>query len=320
MAQAQAKTSTGRWKDPTYLRESLERIARHSPRYLFRGHSPKSGGDLRLNTVDAITTHAALDGTAPESIHDVDPQDLISNINAHLGWSQVRSRFSSWSPSLQFAMSVVSARSDAVISIVDTKMLPSSVLMLHTVALSQLFEGKSYSYPQEALCYGTVTGKAHRAVRYADLVKHGIHQLSIKPSVQKALTLGELFGPTFTIPSAVYVASTTPHLKSELVRTLSPDHLPKDWIDDASIMQQGYAHHGNMPEAISAINILRELAKKSDEVEDPQVRKKRKVEDVEIDAQEQREQDQKSQDATKASVDRLPRELRRLYIDMIGWN
>lgn len=64
------------------------------PRFLFRGFSPSSGGDSRLNTTTRIIPHAFIGGKQPTNIYDI-PR-LKKNIDDHVCGRIGKSEFSSW--------------------------------------------------------------------------------------------------------------------------------------------------------------------------------------------------------------------------------
>jgi hypothetical protein len=140
----------------------------------------------------------------------------------------------------------------------------------------------------EFLCFGTVSGSAHRAVPYAELRKRGIEQF-IEPDfgfgfekdhVSVAVEVAKAFGKDFTLPMTVYLLTfpMTVYRSSadrgvqktvtygqdlpEFEKTLTRTDIPIEWLDDASIVQEDYVHgdHYAYPDFRAALDFLRRLA------------------------------------------------------------
>ena len=113
------------------------------PRFLFRGFSPTSGGGFAgLNTDQAIIPHGFLDGTATRSISDVeDLQDMLDyhlqNDDTTSEGKPMNSCFSSWTPSLEVALSFAGQTENSRIAIVDTSLLDENIKVFHTADLCE---------------------------------------------------------------------------------------------------------------------------------------------------------------------------------------
>jgi len=125
-----------------HLHEQIALAASRTPRFLLRLWHKTSGGDQSgcLNSKDAITPHAFLDGKGPKSIYDVPKKYLVDMANGHYRAHMVDTSYSSWTSSLTFVMSLIlqkkgQAYSGSHISILDTSKLPSNVTILFPPAM-----------------------------------------------------------------------------------------------------------------------------------------------------------------------------------------
>ncbi len=248
----QVREPAGRLRDK--IRHRIDDIARHGPRFLFRAHSPESGGSEKLNAPDVITTRATLNGTSPSSIHDVPVKQLARVVFSHLGWQDCNTLFSSWTQSLQVAVRIARNYSQHEgrqmwISIIDTKRLPSTNTMLYTPALGQVL-GTQEMFSDEFLCYGTVAGGAIRSAPYSELEKHGINWLFPSNNLLSdpgkafsiAVDIAKLFGDRFSLPVATYLLATHVAAMAILAEKPTRENVPVEWFDDPSIVVPGYAH------------------------------------------------------------------------------
>ncbi|KAK5746661.1 hypothetical protein LTR17_000677 [Elasticomyces elasticus] len=202
--------------------ESLQKVADPIPRYLFRAWSSTSGGDPRLNTRDAITPHAFVNGDGPASFQDLPEAQIRSLWNDHFGGAGVTSCFDFWSQSLQVSICGLG------------------------------LEGCWYEY----YIFGTVSGDAHRAVRLQDFprVEGTLKGCVLLPkmlitlddidqaggAVAAARQRGALFGPKFELAVACQFLAGfyLPCLKlpEKVVKQLAEgDDVQQEWLDDPTI-------------------------------------------------------------------------------------
>ncbi|KAK4918666.1 hypothetical protein LTR49_013591 [Elasticomyces elasticus] len=194
------------------------------PRYLFRAWSNISGGNPLLNTVEAITPHAFLDGGGPAYINQIPPDELVTMWQRHLIGTEFESVFSSWSHSLAFVAEIASSHIEyggggAHISVIDTTTLAPHNFVAHTTAPALKDAGVA-SHSTEFLVFGIVSGGAHRAVSVADLAKAGLPLAVLylpgtivgatitatpDPDIATARVAGQLFGPHFELAIACFI-------------------------------------------------------------------------------------------------------------------
>ncbi|KAK5708450.1 hypothetical protein LTR97_000991 [Elasticomyces elasticus] len=271
------------------VHKALRAAAQHTPRYLFRAWSQRSGGDPRLNTPEAITPHAFLTGEAPSSIERVPADQIICLWNGHYGGAAVPSVFSSWSQSLHLAVTSF-GRSGGYLSIIDTRSLPSH----NTVAFTGDPTLRNHSLrggPHEFLVYGIVSGGCHLAVSVQPFLDHCLRirntlaarewgrtkivSATIETSslmiceLAKAQELGELVGGSFGLAVTCQILSkpmfggerklALANLPSGTISELAVNYdVPNDWLEDI-----GGADIGGVdayPEAATAANLMGAIA------------------------------------------------------------
>ncbi|KAK5743090.1 hypothetical protein LTR17_002850 [Elasticomyces elasticus] len=223
------------------------------PRYLFRAWSNTSGGNPLLNTVDAITPHAFLDGGGPASIDQIQPDELVTIWQRHLVGLEVESVFSPWSHSLAYVAGIASSNIEyggegAHISVIDTTRLARHNFVAHTAAPALKEAGLS-GHSMEFLLFGIVFGDAHHAVSVADLAMAGlplaeIHlpeyvvgatTLTPRPDIAVARKTSQLFGPQFELAVACFilgVRSLDETSRSNVVAELANSYnVPIQWLE-----------------------------------------------------------------------------------------
>ncbi|KAK4949235.1 hypothetical protein LTR10_011851 [Elasticomyces elasticus] len=232
--------------------ESLQKVADPIPRYLFRAWSSTSGGDPRLNTRDAITPHAFVNGDGPASFQDLPEAQIRSLWNDHFGGAGVTSCFSSWSQSLQVSIAGY-GHSHGYLSIVDTQKLASHNFVAYTHSYQSFgLDGCWYEY----YIFGTVSGDAHRAVRLQDFprVEGTLKGCVLLPkmlitlddiaqaggAVAAARQRGVLFGPKSELAVACQFLAgfylPCSKLPEKVVKQLAEgDDVQKEWLDDPTI-------------------------------------------------------------------------------------
>ncbi|KAK5708438.1 hypothetical protein LTR97_000979 [Elasticomyces elasticus] len=194
------------------------------PRYLFRAWSNTPGRNPLLNTVEAITPHAFLDGDGPVSINQIPPDELMTLWQGHLVSREVKSVFSSWSHSLACIASIATRHierggENPHISVVDTTKLARHNFVAHTAAPA-LQEAGIPGHCTEFFVFGIVSGDAHHAVSVADLAAAGLPLAIIclpgtivgatttatpHPDIAIAMLAGQLFGPHFELAIACFI-------------------------------------------------------------------------------------------------------------------
>ncbi|KAK3711234.1 hypothetical protein LTR37_009828 [Vermiconidia calcicola] len=228
------------------------------------------------------------------------------------------------------------------ISIIDTKRLPDSNLIFWTPALAKVLPGLQVSCFWEFLASGTISGPAHKAVKYDELVDLGVLVLEVlvaealpplhlrEPglnttrwySAQEAISLkmriAEPFGQDFAIPVAVYLLSWYDSVDEQTaVDLLAEADIPQAWHEDPTIMT-GDVFTGGLEEVLTAIALLRKLAGKAHGHGESAEMKSRSGEPETVDPELVRVSQSEEQ---KAMLDpkRIPKMVKDLDIDMVGW-
>ncbi len=237
--------------------------------------------------------------------------------------------FSSWSQSPFWALAIAAQKcpyedNDSIMfSVIDTKRLPNTIV--YTPALGQVI-GTPTRYTWEFLCFGPVYGDGHCAVRLSDLQRYDLRcfkrQIVNTADPEKVagmvVDVARLFHLRFQLPVAAYFLAIRDETKAVLASTVASGDVPEEWTTDLSITQDGYAHGCTMEEAGLGMSFLRELAaKRRTSVSESvyQVKESERAESI-------FSEDESSVDSTEAILasDRFPSEVKRLYIDMVGWD
>lgn len=141
----------------------LDAAQQRVPRYLFRGWSRISGGDVRLNTTQAITPRGFLENRVPQHITGNTKTELCSMVQSHVGSLHFPTGFSSWSASLTTAMYFCNEdRLYGYISVIDTVKLREQIPIFHLTDV--LLLGGFYPFPEEYLAHGVIDVDHHQAV------------------------------------------------------------------------------------------------------------------------------------------------------------
>ncbi|KAK3645535.1 hypothetical protein LTR56_002976 [Elasticomyces elasticus] len=231
--------------------EELQKAAGPIPRYLFRAWSGASGGDPRLNTTEAITPHACVNGDGPASFQDLPEAQIRSLWDGHFDGTGVNSVFS-WSQSLQFSICGY-GNSHGYLSIVDTQQLASHNFVAYTHSYRSFgLQGCWYEY----YIFGTVSGDAHRAVRLQDFprVEGTLKGCVLLPkmlitlddiaqaggAVAAARQRGAIFGPKFELVVACQFLAgfylPCSKLPEKVVKQLAEgDDVQQEWLEDPTI-------------------------------------------------------------------------------------
>lgn len=313
------------------LHVQVELASRRVPRFLFRVWDKFSGGNEHLNTVNAITPHAFYHREGPSSIHDIPRYELASLASEHLAGSRhTSSPFSSWSQSFSFIVSWATQKTDGYISVIDTKRLGAHNKILYTMdmgVISQSIKGFQY----ECLAFGTISGSAHKAVSFRDImIATNSDTVGVPGPLQKPLRLmstkeaiqirrvAELFGPAFALPVHAHILSrylrmTTWEERREVLDILLCHSVPSDWAEDPTIVTE-QCSHGNFRETAMAIRLMRALVR-----EDEGKAAGQQIEgDVGGAEQAVAHTGQTAEQAVLRSS-RVPRMVKELYIDLLGW-
>lgn len=156
-----------------------------TPRFLFRGWKPASGGNPELNTTRAVTPHA-FHGSHKEprdkSISEIPPDQIKLGIQKHLAGQRGKSHFSSWAANFQTALIFAGVGEHAYVAVFDTSLRGKHNEIYHVPALHELGL-TSYNYSEEYLVYGPVSGEAYTCVSVTQLRKQG---MSMTPGSRKS--------------------------------------------------------------------------------------------------------------------------------------
>ncbi|KAK5743079.1 hypothetical protein LTR17_002839 [Elasticomyces elasticus] len=232
--------------------EELQKVADPIPRYLFRAWSGASGGDPQLNTTEAITPHAFVNGDGRALFQDLPEAQVRSLWDGHFDGTGVDSVFSSWSQSLQFSIRGY-GNSHGYLSIVDTQQLASHNFVAYTHSYRSFgLEGCWYEY----YIFGTVSGDAHRAVSLQSFpgVEGSLKGYVLCPKllisledvaqtggvVAAARQRGALFGPKFELAVACQFLAgfylPCSKLPEKVVKQLAEgDDVQQEWLDEPTI-------------------------------------------------------------------------------------
>jgi hypothetical protein len=238
-----------------------------------------------------------------------------------------KSLFSSWSQSLEVALSfgyrrMEHGKDDTYLSIVDTAKIRLSdpnkpVIFLYTPELGKVLDHDPY--PHEFLCYGTVSGPHHKAVRFSELGGHPSqiisHSMNPKTAVGAAIEKGKLYGEQFELAMACYMLGGQPQSRKVLLDAVKRADVPPEWATDVSIIQEGYAHDGDgyYPNAVNAMELLRSIVKKfSTGITATKSQPTKTVPRA-------RQESAKERGDFILDMDRISRETKELFIDMVGW-
>lgn len=160
-----------------YTKNTITEWEERTPRFLFRGWKPSSGGNSGLNSKIAVVPHAFYGkhpGPPDKSILEIPEHKIRSEIEGHLtGSHQVKSHFSSWAADLSVALGFAGVGKDAHLAVFDTSLRGQHNEIYHVPAL-QAIGFSTQSYPEEYLVYGPVTGDAYTCVSVVHLRKQGM--------------------------------------------------------------------------------------------------------------------------------------------------
>lgn len=148
-----------------------------TPRFLFRGWTPSSGGNAKLNTTSAVTPHAfhgQQRSPRDKSILEIPEEQIKSEIRGHLVGRRVKSHFSSWAADFQTALDYAGTETRAHLAVFDTSLRGQYNEIYHVPALHAMGV-TSYPYDHEYLVYGPVEGEAYTCVSVTKLRNHGMN-------------------------------------------------------------------------------------------------------------------------------------------------
>lgn len=245
--------------EPATIRK-MEAARRKLPLYLFRAWTARSGGDPRLNTSEAITPHAFIDAPkAPKSghpsVYHLSKTDLIRMIWFHLAESSdVRSEFSSWTQSLNHAISNAAEQGKfgeaAYITMINTEVLFETNSIWFVPDLMNPFQNAYFInslYHCEYLAHGTITGQGMSTPVHIDDFQHSplirnippdfwyhsgelpstvilIKQLSDK-YMQMLVRIGNHFGSAFSAAAIVHIFCLARHSTNLWDKNVIPEEI-----------------------------------------------------------------------------------------------
>ncbi|KAK4546651.1 hypothetical protein LTR36_001868 [Oleoguttula mirabilis] len=267
------------------LRGLILNISTRTPRFLFRVWSNSSGGEIKLNTTEAITPLAFLKGKGPPTIYDISREKITGLAVGHLTGLQIHTVFSSWTHSLPLvlAWAAVGRHSPtAQISIIATKGLHERNVVLFTPSMRLISDRIPSHYDYEFLAFGVFSGEALlRGNTSADGYLYAseaelaharsmgtftINGTNHAPDIANALRLSQdiakLFGPDFELPVMAYSMSCRARSDADIaqiIETLSSHEVPVDWSSDLTIVTDA-CETGEYSETERAIGLLRTLA------------------------------------------------------------
>ena len=150
------------------LRERVQEASKKIPRFLFRSWSNLSGGDSRLNTVDAITPRAFLHDEGPKSFYDISQSRILSLAREHHRGRHVSTPYSSWTQTLQVALDLsylADSSEHAHIGILDTTRLDPANVVLHVGDFARVCQARGQRADnREFLVFGVIKGECYKAV------------------------------------------------------------------------------------------------------------------------------------------------------------
>ena len=278
------------------LLRTLENVEAETPRYLFRGWSSISGGDSRLNTVDAITPSRFLDPDAPAAVDHLSDTQFLDLWNYHVNCAPFDTVFSSWSQSLKVALQFAANRCDYEphVSIVDTTMLKKHNRVFYTNSVhARALDLKGY--PCEFLIFGVISAEAFSSVRCGPSRLDSATQLrfgsyvgpymppmpsdrtslettlkygrrATKENVLAARRTGKRFGAQWELAATCYALTKPPNMQpqqpEEVVAILASAYdVPRDWLNDKVFTHDseegGFA---DFPRAVRAVRLMRSVA------------------------------------------------------------
>ena len=171
---------------------------------------------------------------------------------------------------------------DVHISIIDTKRLNDRNLIVSTPSMQINADHIPRTYIHEFLAFGVISGVAHKAVVFSDLLEknlpkllhfandayrhftmHGFQNPSIPKAVDESAVVREiskLFGKDFALRITAYLMALRDRSEEEVAIILeetSHFEVPHDWRQDPTIMTNEVDYAGFMG-AERAILLLRE--------------------------------------------------------------
>lgn len=328
------------------FKKQVDSMRGEIPRFLFRYWNNQSGGSAALNTIDAVTPLAFLKTPDLPSFRET-PLDKLRRITElHLAaHSRVTTVYSSWSQSLSVVIAMAGTGiGNAHISILDTQGLPERNVVLHTEHARQLFNTPVWDY--EFLVFGTISGKHYKAVAFQEFQHYLPMSSHPRPPVnviaKEAIRVAEKFGPEFTLVVATYLLSPILQLcnMGVIMRALSDLPWPHTFAVNsnvASVTDPSEKSYFNVVDAWKAAETLQDLALhqycRSDLFLGVSEQMKQKLSRTLTSRpgkwmsrpsappmpQSSTRMVLRSNSSVMASS-RLSREVKNLYIDMVGWN
>lgn len=331
------------------FKKKVDSMRGEIPRFLFRYWNNHSGGSAKLNTIDAVTPLAFLRTQDLPSFWETPLNKLRDITDLHLGGNcSVTTVYSSWSQSLSVVIAMAKKGiGNAHISVLDTQGLPERNVVLHTQHAHRLFKTPVWEY--EFLVFGTISGKHYKAVAFQEFQhyqpvsfhsKPGDHPVKVK--TKEAIRVAEKFGPDFTVVVATYLLSPVlrPSNMAIIRKELSNLPWPYKFAESrnvASITDPSEKSYFTLDDAWKAAQILQDLALRqychSDLFLGVSEQMKQKLRII-LTSEAGKSKSRPSappmpQSSTRMMLrsnssvmasSRLSREVKNLYIDMVGWN
>lgn len=251
------------------LRDRVQEASKKVPRFLFRAWSNSSGGDSRLNTVDAITPRAFLHDKGPKYFYDISQSRILGFAREHYRGEHVSTPYSSWTQSLQVALDLSylgDVPEHAHIGILDTARLDPANVVLHVGDFAGVCQARGQRTDnQEFLAFGVIKGECYKAVPCREFLAcqtyspyAGLQQ----PTMEGVIKIAQLFGKDMELAMAASL-TTLPGThygdRQTLLAQLSTLHLPKEWHDDTKLARSSEVDYHRSREAEYAAKLIRRL-------------------------------------------------------------
>lgn len=289
-------TSTSNVEVTQDFKANIEEAVAQTPRFLFRFWHEYSGGDCRLNTVDAITPKAFLTPNLshqPEAFFSIPKKELGNLARLHVNADKsIQTVFSSWSQSLGFVLSwarTYDVLSSTHISILDTSKLSPANIAVHTNSLKRHLDPSIRDLHVEYLIFGVVKGSMYesrplslfpepmtrdftidfndwRASCFHNAVHPFYNSRSERITAQQiedAIDLGKLYGWGFAMPFAAHLLglrcrNLTATERRHVISRLTSMKIPPTWATDSRILHLDHIFTNKFWESEVAALLIKE--------------------------------------------------------------
>ncbi|KAK3680369.1 hypothetical protein LTR37_021295 [Vermiconidia calcicola] len=250
-----------------FLESRIRDESQRCPRFLFRTWLGSAPSKQVEDTKQSVRPRRfpKLDGHI--SVNTFSQNDLIQAAKSHLHKDRAdRSHFSSWTHSWQHLTRALSdymrssktqSMEDVNISIIDTKELPETNVVMHTSVFHNL-DPEVPDVPWTFLAFGIISGKHYKTVsldRIFAAVDMSTVSVGLWPyftrqraAIENAQKFGRCFGKYFSLPIAVtllsfpedgwrlsWIANQYSEL-NKVIEALQLYEFPKSWAEDPTIM------------------------------------------------------------------------------------